>query len=163
VRAAVAAAVRAIEPDATVTLFPLQQMMGVMAWIFQAFSTTASVLGTIGLLLAFSGTYAVVAFLMTQRTRELGIRMALGATVQRIVSGMIGETLRIALVGLGCALALAAVAASYFSGPLPFIPMFGASAYLTGTVIVLTATVMAALLPSLRAARIDPSKALRVD
>jgi predicted permease len=163
VRAAVAAAVRAIEPDATFTIFPLLEMMGAMGWIFRAFSTTASVLGAIGLLLAFSGTYAVVAFLMTQRTRELGIRMALGATVQGIVSRMIGETLRIALVGLGCALVLAALAAGYFSGPLPFIPVFGPRAYLTGTAIVLTATVMAALLPSLRAARIDPSKALRVE
>jgi predicted permease len=163
VRAAVATAVRVIEPDATFTLFPLLEMMGAMAWVFQAFSTTASVLGAIGLLLAFSGTYAVVAFLMTQRTRELGIRMALGATVQGIVSGMIGETLRVALVGLGCALAVAALAGGYFSGPLPFIPVFGARAYLTGTAIVLTATVMAALLPSMRAARIDPSKALRVE
>ena len=163
VRAAVGAAVRAIEPDATFTLFPLLEMMGAIAWIFSAFSTTASVLGVIGLLLAFSGTYAVVAFLMTQRTRELGIRMALGATVQGIVSRMIGETMKTALVGLGCALVLAALAANYFSGPLPFIPMFGVSAYLTGTAIVLTATVMATLLPSLRAARIDPSKALRVD
>jgi putative ABC transport system permease protein len=163
VRAAVTAAVKAIEPEATFQFYPLLSMMGAMGWIFQAFSTTASVLGAIGLVLAFSGTYAVVAFLMTQRTRELGIRMALGATVQGIVSGMISETLRIALVGLGCALALAALAAGYFSGPLPFIPMFGARAYLTGTAIVLTATVMAALLPSLRAARIDPSKALRVD
>ena len=162
-RAAVTAAVKAIEPDATFQFFSLLSMMGAMGWIFQAFSTTASVLGAIGLVLAFSGTYAVVAFLMTQRTRELGIRMALGATVRGIVSGMINETLRIALVGLGCALALAALAAGYFSGPLPFIPMFGVRAYLTGTAIVLTATVMAALLPSLRGARIDPSKALRVD
>ncbi len=162
-RAAVTAAVKAIEPDATFQFFTLLSMMGAMGWIFQAFSTTASVLGVIGLLLAFSGTYAVVAFLITQRTRELGIRMALGATVQGIVSGMIGETLRIALVGLVCALALAALAAGYFSGLLPFIPVFGARAYLTGTAIVLTATVMAALLPSLRAARIDPSKALRVE
>jgi ABC-type antimicrobial peptide transport system permease subunit len=76
---------------------------------------------------------------------------------------MIGETLRVALVGLGCALALAALSSGYFSGAVPFIPVFGASAYLTGTAIVLTATVMAAFLPSLRAARIDPSKALRVD
>ena len=162
-RAAVVAAVKAIEPDATFQFFTLLSVMGAMGWIFQAFSTTASILGAIGLVLAFSGTYAVVAFLMTQRTRELGIRMALGATVQGIVSGMVNETLRIALVGLGCALVLAALASGYFSGVLPFIPVFGARAYLTGTAIVLTATVMAALLPSLRAARIDPSKALRVD
>jgi putative ABC transport system permease protein len=163
VRAAVTAAVKAIEPEATFQFLPLRSIMGAMGWIFQAFSTTASVLGAIGLLLAFSGTYAVVAFLITQRTRELGIRMALGATVQGIVSGMIGETVRVALIGLVCALALAALASGYFSGPLPFIPMFGARAYLTGTAIVLTATVLAALLPSMRVGRLDPSKALRVE
>ena len=163
VRPAVVAAVKAIEPEATFQFITLLSVMGAMGWIFQAFSTTASVLGAIGLVLAFSGTYAVVAFLMTQRTRELGIRMALGATVQGIVSGMINETLRTALVGLGCALVLAALASGYFSGLVPFIPVFGARAYVIATAIVLTATVMAALLPSLRAARIDPSKALRVD
>jgi predicted permease len=163
VRAAVTAAVKATEPEATFQVLPLLSVMGAMAWIFQAFSTTAAVLGVIGLLLAFSGTYAVVAFLMAQRTRELGIRMALGATVQRIVSGMIGETLRVALVGLVCALALVALSSGYFSGALPFIPVFGARAYLTGTAIVLTATVLAALLPSMRVGRIDPSRALRVE
>jgi predicted permease len=163
VRAAVTAAIKAIEPDATFQFFALTSMMGAMGWIFQAFSTTAAVLGAIGLLLAFSGTYAVVAFLMAQRTRELGIRMALGATVQGVVSGMIGETVRVALVGLACALALTALSSGYFSGALPFIPVFGARAYLTGTAIVLTATVLAALLPSMRAARIDPAKALRVE
>jgi predicted permease len=162
-RAAVTAAAKAIDPDATFQFFTLLSIMGAMGWIFQAFSSTASALGAIGLVLAFSGTYAVVAFLMTQRTRELGIRMALGATVQRIVSGMVRETLRTALVGLGCALALTTLSSGYFSGAVPFLPTFGARAYLTGTAIVLTATLMAALLPSLRAARIDPSKALRVE
>ena len=54
-RAAVMAAVKAIEPEATFQFFSLLSMMGAMGWIFEAFSTTASVLGAIGLLLAFSG------------------------------------------------------------------------------------------------------------
>jgi hypothetical protein len=67
--------------------------------------------------------------------------------------GMIGATLRIALFGLSVGLALAALLGrSFVGGPAPFIPVFNARAYLMGTGIVLTATVMAALLPSLRAA-----------
>jgi predicted permease len=164
VRTAVATAVNTIEPEAPFRMFTLLSMMGAMAWVFQLISTSATLLGVIGLLLAFSGTYAVVAFLVTQRTREFGIRMALGATVRGIVSGMIGETLRIALIGLGVGLVLATLLGRAFSGgPVALIPVFGAPAYLVGTAIVLTATVMAALLPSLRAARIDPSKALRVE
>src|SRR4029078_7918389 len=70
------------------------------ACVFKAFSVTASVLGGIGLLLAFSRTYAVLAFLVTQRTREFGIRMALGASVRQLVEGLMSETLRTASMGL---------------------------------------------------------------
>ncbi len=163
VRAPVAAAINAIEPQSPFQFYSMLTMMGMMAWIFQAFSVAASFLGVVGLLLAFSGTYAVVAFLMTQRTREFGIRMALGATVRNIVSGMMGETLRIALLGLGAGLAVAAGLVRLFSGTIPIIPAFSLGPYLVAAAIVLAATAVAALMPSLRVARIDPSKALRVD
>ena len=163
VRAPVAAAINAIKPDAPFQFYSMLTLMGMMAWIFQAFSVAASFLGVVGLLLAFSGTYAVVAFLMTQRTREFGIRMALGATVRNIVSGMMGETLRIALLGLGAGLAVAAGLVRLFSGTIPIIPAFSPGPYLVAAAIVLAATAVAALMPSLRVARIDPSKALRVD
>jgi predicted permease len=164
VRTAVTTALNAIEPEAPFRVFSMVSMMGAMAWVFQLISTSATLLGVIGLLLAFSGTYAVVAFLVTQRTREFGIRMALGATARGIVSGMIGEMLRIALVGLGVGLVLAtAIGRAFSGGPVAFIPVFDARAYLVGTTVVVMATAMAALLPSLRAARIDPSKALRIE
>jgi ABC-type antimicrobial peptide transport system permease subunit len=131
--------------------------------VFKAFSVTASTLGVIGLLLAFSGTYAVVAFLVTQRTREFGIRMALGASVQQLISGMMRETLRTAAIGLagGAAVALAvnyaAAAAIFLAPPVALRP------YALAIGIMLLATATAAFLPSLRTARIDPSKALRVE
>ena len=132
-------------------------------WTFQAFSTTASLLGVVGLLLAFSGTYAVVAFLVAQRTPEFGIRMALGATVRQIVSAMMNETLRVALIGLGAGLALAMAVVRALSAAIEIVPRFGPRPYVVGVLIVLVATMVAALLPSLRASRIDPSKALRAE
>jgi putative ABC transport system permease protein len=162
-RASVAAAVNAVEPDASFQTISLRVLLGLMAWAFQAFSVTASLLGAVGLVLAFSGTYAVVAFLVTQRRREFGIRMALGATVRQIVSGMLGDTLRTAAIGLGAGLAVSMSLVRFFSGTIPIIPSYSLRTYVVGTSIVLVATVIAALLPSLRAARIDPSKALRVD
>ena len=131
--------------------------------MFKAFSVTASTLGVIGLLLAFSGTYAVVAFLVTQRTREFGIRMALGASVRQLVSGMMRETLRTAAIGLGSGAAVtlmlnqAAAAAIFLAPPVALRP------YVAAVGIMLLATGIAAFLPSLRTTRIDPSKALRVE
>ena len=162
-KAAVAAAVNAVEPDAPFRFFELRQMIGALAWVFGAFSAAASLLGALGLLLAFSGTFAVVSFLVAQRTREFGVRLALGATVPRIVSGMLGETLRTASFGVAGGLAVAAGLARALSAVADVVPAFGLRAYVIGAAIVLVSTMSAALLPSLRTARIDPSAALRVD
>src|SRR5262249_24998266 len=92
-KASLTAAVNAIEPDAPFESMPMRTFVGGLFWIFQAFSAAASFLGVIGLLMAFSGTYAVVAFLVTQRTREFGVRLALGASPVRIVLAILAETL----------------------------------------------------------------------
>jgi len=162
-RDSVVRAVDAFNPDAPYQIRHLRELLGLFAWVFSAFSVTASILGAIGLLLAFSGTYAVVAYLVALRTPEFGIRMALGATVSGIVSGMMRETLQIATIGLGAGLAVAFALLRALGAAIETIPAFGPRPFVVGTGIVLTATTVAALLPSLRAARIDPSKALRAE
>jgi hypothetical protein len=159
----VTAAVNAIEPDAAFQAISLRVLLGLMTWAFQAFSVTASVLGAVGLVLAFSGTYAVVAFLVTQRRREFGIRMALGATVRQIVSGMLSDTLRTAAIGLGrvspyrCR-SCASSAALY---PSSRATVFARTS--SAPVSCSSPRSSPALLPSLRATQIDPSQALRVE
>ncbi len=162
-KASVAAAVNAVELDAPFRFFALRQMMGGISWVFGAISAAASLLGAVGLLLAFSGTFAVVSFLVAQRTREFGIRLALGATVPTIVSGMLGETLRTAAFGVAGGLAVAAGLIRALDAVAEVVPPYGPRAYVIGTTIVLVSTLLAALLPSLRTARIDPSAALRVE
>ena len=162
-KASVAAAVNAVELDAPFRFFALRQMVGGIAWVFGAISAAASLLGAVGLLLAFSGTFAVVSFLVAQRTREFGIRLALGATVPTIVSGMLGETLRTAAFGVAGGLAVAAGLIRVLDSVAEVVPTYGPRAYVIGTAIVLASTLLAALLPSLRTARIDPSAALRVE
>jgi ABC-type antimicrobial peptide transport system permease subunit len=121
------------------------------------------VLGGIGLLLAFSGTYAVVAFLVTQRTREFGIRMALGASVRQLVEGLMGETLRTASMGLAGGALVAFALNRLAAGTLLLAPPVALRPYVVAVGVMLLATAIAALLPSLRTTRIDPSKALRVE
>ena len=163
VTASVTAAVNAIDPNAPFQYLPMRTFIGGLAWIFQAFFAAASCLGVVGLILAFSGTYAVVAFLVMQRTREFGIRIALGATAGQIVSGVLRETLATASLGIGAGLVMAAGLAQVFRGPLQIIPKFSVVPYLVGTAVVVMATAAAALIPSLRITRIDPSRALRVE
>jgi predicted permease len=162
-RASVTRAVDALDPAAPYRFFALREVLAAFAWVFQAFSVSAWLLGAVGLLLAFSGTYAVVAFLVSQRTPEFGIRMALGASVQRIVAGMMQETLRVMLFGLGAGLFVALVLERVMSEAIETIPAFGPGPYLVGVAIVAAATTVAALLPSLRASRINPTQALRAE
>src|SRR5688572_23701068 len=162
-RTAVGTAVAAIDPAAPFQVFALRDQVGGQAWVFSAFSAAASLLGLLGLLLACSGTYAVVAFLVTQRKREFGIRMALGATVRQIVSSILHDTLRTASIGLALGLAAALALVSVLAANVEIIDPFGPAPFLVAAAIVLSATTAAATWPSLRAARIDPARALRVD
>ena len=162
-RQATSAAVRAVDPSATFRMYGIREMIGLQVWAFGAFSAAAGLLGVVGLLLAFSGTYAVVAFLVTQRTREFGIRMALGATVRRIVVGVLYGALRIAAAGATIGLIAAAALAHAFDAIIEMMPTFGAGPYVVGASIVVAATITAALVPSLRTSRIDPATALRAE
>jgi predicted permease len=163
VRRSIAAAAQSVQPDATFRIYGMQQMLGIQFWALRAFSAAAALLGILGLVLSFSGTYAVVAFLVAQRTREFGVRMALGASVQRLVAGIVGETLRVAAVGVVGGLILAGLLARGFNAAIEMMPAFAPISYAIGAAIVLIATVMAALFPSFKTARIDPSAALRAE
>jgi predicted permease len=161
-RSAVTAAVEEVAPETPVQVLPIRTLAGGAAWIFQASSVVVSLLGVIGLLFAYSGTHAVVSFLVAQRTREFGVRMALGATAWRIVRGMLVETSRTASIGLVAGLAMAAGLVRLFSGAVAM-PDFGFRPFVVGAAIVLVATALAALAPLRGTARIDPAQALRTD
>ena len=113
------------------------------------------------LLLASLGIYGVVSYGVNQRTQEIGIRMALGASASRLQAGIIGQTLGLAAVGMLIGAAASRVLARALGGLL-----FGVTATdpLTFLAIPLVLTFVAAIagyLPARRASRIDPSIALR--
>jgi len=102
-------------------------------------------------------------FLQLERMREFGIRLALGATVRQIVSSILQNTLRTASIGLAVGLAVALALVSALAANAAIIEPFGPVPFLVAAAIVLCATTAAATWPSLRAARIDPARALKVD
>ena len=162
-RSAVTKAVKEVAPEMPVQVLPMRTLVGLALWILQAFSVAASILGVVGLLFAYSGTHAVVSFLVVQRTREFGVRMALGASAWRIVWGMLVETSRTASIGLAAGLAVAAGLMRLFSSANAILPTVGARPFVVGAVIALIATAVGALLPLSGVARIDPAQALRTE
>ena len=125
---------------------------------------TATLLGlfaALALAITATGIAGVIAFSVTQRTQEFGVRVALGARRSNVVSMVLGEGVRLALTGL----AIGAVGAVLLGGLLSTM-LFGiaptdAVTYFTVSFVLLIVAALACLLPALRAASVDPMQALR--
>lgn len=124
-------------------------------------SSLLTVFGSLALLLATIGVYAVMAFAVSQRTREIGVRVALGAARRQILSLFIGEGIRLAMVGLVLGLALSAVVAKALSSVFLGLAVTDALPFAAGALVLGAAAILASWIPARRAARIDPMAALR--
>jgi hypothetical protein len=159
----IAKALHDAHPAAALEVGALRLHAAVQVWSFRAFSTASSLPAAIGLLLAFAGVYGVVAFVMTQRTREFGIRMALGATAGRIVRSVVGKAIRTAMLAAALGLLGTAGAMRGIAAISNLRPVISPSIYAAGAVIVVVAAAVASLIPAMRATHLDPSSALRAD
>ena len=125
------------------------------------------ILGGLALLLTVSGLFSVLSYLVEQRTKEIGLRMALGATSQRVTQMMLAQTARPVLFGLlaGAGLA-AALAASLLASPFgsmigEIVHVADPVAYLSSLAVIIAACLVAAWVPASRASRVEPMKTLR--
>ncbi len=125
--------------------------------------TLVGMFAALALTLALIGAYGVTSYLVSQRTREIGIRMALGADSQRVARSVVGEGLRVAgtgvLAGLIIALFTTRLASGLLYGVSPRDPLTLAAVVVTLVVV----SAVANYLPARRAARVDPLTALRQD
>jgi predicted permease len=126
-------------------------------------ATMFTIFGLLALVVAAIGLYSVVAYDVSQRTRELGVRVALGASAPAVLRLVVGEGVRVVMVGL----ALGAVAALSLAGKVSPL-LYGVSpkdpvTYAGVIGVLLVVAVVASLAPALRAARVDPNVALRAD
>jgi ABC-type antimicrobial peptide transport system permease subunit len=118
--------------------------------------------GVVALGLAAMGIYGVLAYGVSQRERELGIRQALGADRPVILALVLTEGLRTAGVGLAIGLALSALLTRYLSGLLFGVGPLDASVFAAVTLVLLAVAAVACYIPARRATGIDPAAALRV-
>jgi putative ABC transport system permease protein len=128
---------------------------------YQATAALASALATIGLLLTAVGVYGVIASRTTRRTREIGIRIALGATRGEILALVLGDGGRMALLGLAFGVPAALIATQLVRSLLFGVGPWDALAFGGATALVVLTVAAATLVPAWRATRITPSTALR--
>lgn len=127
-----------------------------MMWLFAGFAGLA-------LLLALVGVYGVVSFATSQRTYEMGVRVALGATRMKIMSLVLGQSVRLVSIGLGIGVVSALLAGRTLSAFLYGVNPGDPLTIFAVCVLLLCTALLAGYLPAHRASRIDPVTALRVD
>jgi len=118
-------------------------------------------LGLLGLVLACAGLYGVIAYSVSRRTREIGIRMALGASRARILTLVVSGGLRLVTVGLG--LLLAAGASRALEAVLYDVSPTDGTTFTVVSFLLIVSAVLACLVPARRASRVDPMRALRCE
>lgn len=115
------------------------------------------------ILLAAIGIYGLVSYWVTQRTYEIGLRVAIGATRRRIVSMILAQGLRVALYGIVVGVIVTLAATRFLASLLYGVGATDLSTFAAVTVPVLGVAIAATAFPAWRASRIDPIKCLRVD
>jgi predicted permease len=155
-------ALREINPgQPLVPLRPIQSIVDHAVSPRQFFAVLVAIFAGLGLLLASLGIYGVISYSVTRQTQEIGIRMALGATRERVQMGVISKTLRMALIGLAvgtvASFLVARAISSMLFGTEPTDPMTFAGMI----VLLIVVAFVAGYLPARRASRINPMVALR--
>ncbi|HVU25752.1 MAG TPA: ABC transporter permease [Opitutus sp.] len=157
-------AVASVDKEQPISFFAtmdstVQQSLGVQRIV----ASLTSGFAAIALVLAAIGLYSVLAYAVTQRTGEIGIRMALGAQRSQIVALILGGGLKLVALGLVTGLAAAAGTARLIQSLLFAVKPFDPLVYAGVTLLFAVIAAIACVLPSLRASRVDPLVALRTE
>jgi macrolide transport system ATP-binding/permease protein len=153
---------RAMEPE--LVFLELGSLERMVATSMLPITLGASVFGGLAglaMLLAGIGLYGVIAFSVSRRTREIGIRMALGSSRGMVVKRVLREALTLVVVGTVAGVVMAAWAAQALSSVLLGVTPFDPISYVVAGAVLLTVAAVAAIVPARRAASVDPLVALR--
>jgi putative ABC transport system permease protein len=132
-------------------------------WTTRLFGSLMALFAVLALIIAAVGLYGVMAYSVAQRTQEIGIRMALGAQGRDVVRLVVGQALRLTLIGAGIGLAAALALTRGMTTVLFGISATDPPTYAIVAVVLALSSVLAAWVPAYRATRVDPMRALRCD
>ena len=142
-------------------LSTMDQLLARAVFLPRLSTTLLTTFALSALLLAALGLYGVLSYSVTQRTREIGLRMALGAEAGNTVGLIVRNSFVLVVLGVGVGLVGATMLARSMAGILYGISPFDLPAFMLAAVVLVTAGVTASLVPARRATRVDPMVALR--
>jgi ABC-type antimicrobial peptide transport system permease subunit len=164
---ALAAEVRAIArdlaPGLVLSVVPLERNLAVWRGMSRAIAGVSGSLSLLAMLLAVIGVYGVVAFLVSRRLREMGIRMILGAALGDVQRLILRQTLVPVVLGLVAGMAGAAASSRVLQSALVGISPLDPLSFICAALFLLTIAAAAALAPTRRLMRIEPAAVLRRD
>jgi putative ABC transport system permease protein len=157
-------AARSVDPKVPiVSAITLKEHMEFALFQDRTATWLVGILGLLGIFLASVGLYGVISYTVSRRTREIGIRMALGARSSDVMSLVLVRSLKLVLagvlVGLGCSLGATRFMSSILYGVKPTDPL----AFIAGALLVVTISLLASYLPARRATKVEPMVALRYE
>jgi putative ABC transport system permease protein len=162
--AAIREQIRSIDPDQPVYLaMPMREVMRFATLPRRAAAWLLAMFGALAMLLAVIGLYGVIAYTVTRRTREIGVRLALGASTSDVLRLVLRNGLRLSLAGVILGSAGGAVVASFAGKLLYGISTHDLVAFTVAPAVLLAVALFASYLPALRATKVDPIIALRYD
>ncbi len=144
-------------------LLPMEQLVASSLTRQRFYAAVMGVFAAIAALLSAVGLYGVLAYAVGQRTREFGVRTALGARSRDVLALVLGQGLRLTAIGIGVGLAAAVALTRYLEGMLFGVRPLDPVTYVAVVALFATVTSVASYLPARRATRVDPMTALRYE
>ncbi len=162
--AALRRVVRGLDRDIAVTeVRSMREQLHFSLWVRRLFASLIGAFGVVALLIAAVGLYGVMAYSVAQRTQEIGIRMALGADAAGVQRLVVGNAMSLTVLGVGIGLAAAFALTRFMSTAIQGVSPTDPPTFTLVTVTLMLSGVLAAWVPSLRATRVDPMRALRAE
>jgi ABC-type antimicrobial peptide transport system permease subunit len=164
IESAVRAAMREVDP-----LQPIFHMQPMTTYIALSVSQRTfalaliAAIGAVALALATGGVYGVVSYIVEQRTREVGLRLALGASAESVRRLIAGQIVAVALVAIGSGVGIAAAVGGAISSLLFGVRPLDPSIIASVAALIVVITLAASAVPAWRASRTDPMASLRAD
>jgi ABC-type antimicrobial peptide transport system permease subunit len=157
-------ALAGVDPNLTIIrISNLDEQVGIALNTQRLVARLTSLYGALALILASVGLYGVAAYTVARRTREIGLRMALGAERKNVVAMVVRGAMKPVVVGLVIAVPVLLSGGRAIASQLYGVKGYDLRILLAAVVALATAAILAALVPARRAAKVDPMVALRYD